>query len=115
MDSDPDGDAIEFVSHGNPSNGTVDCDDNGICTYTPNEDYNGVDTFNYLMADFRAAGDSAIVTITIIAVNEPPKPKNDEVTTLEEESVTINIFANDGDPDGEIMTLVRFHRDKQTG
>ena len=106
-DSDPDGDSIRVIRAGVPNNGTASCTETH-CTYTPDEDFNGVDTFSYNIADHRSGGDSALVTITVIAVNEPPKPRDDEVNILEDESVTIDIFANDVDPDGEEMTLVEF-------
>ena len=52
-DADPDGalaiDSVTIVT--NPSNGAVVVNADGTVTYTPNADYNGVDTFTYTVSD----------------------------------------------------------------
>lgn len=69
-DSDPDGDPLQIVDVENISleDGEVECDNNGICTYTPPTDFTGEDRFQYTISDGRGADDTATVRIM---VNEP--------------------------------------------
>ena len=53
-------------------NGTVIINANGTLTYTPNANYNGTDTITYTISDGRGGTSSAIVPITITAVNDAP-------------------------------------------
>ncbi len=46
LGSDVDGDTLTYAIVGEPANGTVTLVDN-VATYTPDEDWNGVDTFTY--------------------------------------------------------------------
>ena len=60
-DSDPDGDlsvtSVTIVTE--PSNGSVECNDACVCTYTPDEGYDGDDSFVYKMCDTQPVCDQA--------------------------------------------------------
>ena len=56
-------------------------------------------------SDDAGGADSIIVTITIDNVNDPPVAANDTVTTDEDTAVSIDVLANDTDPDTERATL----------
>ncbi|MCU4177400.1 Ig-like domain-containing protein, partial [Carboxylicivirga sp. N1Y90] len=87
------------LSIGNAStNGklTINAGSNDI-TYTPNDDYNGEDSFTYLIEDIDGASSEATVTITIRQVNDAPVPVSDEVNTPEETQILINVAQNDTD------------------
>ncbi|WP_370277737.1 retention module-containing protein [Pontibacterium sp.] len=105
-DSDPDGDldpsTVTIVSP--PSNGTVTVDPvTGAVTYTPNENYNGPDSFEYTVQDEEGnTSEPASVSIDVNPVAEPPIALDDEVSTNEDNAVEIDVLANDEDPDGEI-------------
>lgn len=60
-----------------PSSGRLELDPNGGFTYTPNANFNGTDTFEYIASD--GTGDSAptVVTITITPVNDAPAARDD--------------------------------------
>ncbi|MEO7803915.1 MAG: carboxypeptidase regulatory-like domain-containing protein [Actinomycetota bacterium] len=64
-DTDPDGDQLSVTLASNPSNGTVVCSAAGICTYTPNFAFFGLDSFTYEVADGNGGTDTATVTITV--------------------------------------------------
>ena len=67
-DVHPDGGAITFVGHSNPTSGTVACDPVGHCTYTPNTSAVSGDQFTYTVRD--SDGDEAIATVTVAAFNQ---------------------------------------------
>ncbi|MEJ6392007.1 tandem-95 repeat protein [Gymnodinialimonas sp. 2305UL16-5] len=63
-------------------------------TFTPASDFNGsVDQFTYTLIDADGDEDSANVNVEVDAV---PDPENDEITTLEDTPVAIDIFADNG-------------------
>jgi hypothetical protein len=69
-DTDPDSDTLTITSATAASHGTVSVVA-GVLTYTPNGDYNGSDTFNYTISDGHNHTDTASVTLTVSAVNDP--------------------------------------------
>jgi hypothetical protein len=73
-------------------------------TYTPDENYNGQDTFQFKVndghnnkADSNAA--AATVTINITPVNDAPTAEDDTATTDQGTAVLIDVLANDADID----------------
>ena len=114
-DSDPDGTPLNIfplpftttstaggsVSTGNSLNTLV---------YSPPLDFTGDDTFEYTITDGRAT-----VTATVtVQVNAPPPPnnapvaQNDSVTINQNSSISIEVLANDSDPDGDPIGLISF-------
>jgi 5-hydroxyisourate hydrolase-like protein (transthyretin family) len=80
--------------------------ENNKAKYTPNNNYVGVDQFNYEICDTEGLCDSAIVTITVTEIpveeNEPPVARNDSVQTQININVEVDVLDNDYDPDGEL-------------
>ena len=102
-DSDNDGSlnatSVEIVS--SASHGTLKVDPfTGAITYTPANNYKGTDSFTYKVKDnLGALSNVAKVSIT---VEMPPTAGNDSATTYKNLPVTINVLANDRDPDGKL-------------
>jgi VCBS repeat-containing protein len=71
-DSDPDGDPLSAVLGSGPSHGTLTLNANGSFSYTPAADYNGADSFTYRASDGSLTSNSATVTLTVSAANDPP-------------------------------------------
>jgi hypothetical protein len=73
-DEDADGDplTVDTTPISGPANGTLVLAANGDFTYTPNADFNGIDTFEYQIDDGNGGTDVGLVTITINAVNDAP-------------------------------------------
>ncbi|MEZ9981223.1 Ig-like domain-containing protein, partial [Vibrio cyclitrophicus] len=63
--SDEEDDSLSFTKGTEPSNGTVVVGENGEWTYTPNENYNGDDSFTVIVSDGKGGTDSIIVDITV--------------------------------------------------
>jgi large repetitive protein len=88
-----------------PSNGTVTIDPvTGAITYTPNPNFNGIDTLIYSICDtgMPVFCDTAMVIVTVTPVNDAPVANQDTATTNEDTPVVINVPANDTDPDGNL-------------
>ncbi|MEL7037415.1 MAG: Ig-like domain-containing protein, partial [Cyanobacteria bacterium J06592_8] len=87
-----------------PTNGTVEIDDNGTpdnpsddqVIYTPNQNFIGTETFTYTIEDSEGdASDPATVTVSVGGVNDQPVANNDAFTTPEDTPVTVNVREND--------------------
>jgi hypothetical protein len=83
-----------------PAFGSVVVQNDGSLIYTPFEGSRGADFIRYTVADDLGAR-SAEATITI-DTNQAPIALNDNAGTLRQQSVDINVVANDSDPDGSL-------------
>ena len=105
-----------FVSSvSDPANGTAVLNADGSVTYTPDSNYNGADSFTYSLCDPGQDGnaatagdnlcDTATVSMTVNAVNDPPDAMNDSASTDEDTAKTFpasgagSLKANDTDVD----------------
>ena len=106
-DVDPDGDTLT-VTAAVAANGTVAINADGTLTYTPEAGFSGADTIVYTISDGQGGTASATITITVTATpgNSSPVAANDAATTPEDTSVTIPVLANDGDADGDPLTVI---------
>ena len=86
-----------------PSNGSVTVNSNGTVEYTPETNFNGLDTFDYTVEDDDGAlSNIALVNVSVNDVNDALVANDDDVTTEEDIAVLINVLANDVDSDGSI-------------
>jgi CSLREA domain-containing protein len=70
-DNDPDGDALRVGSVTQPTHGSTGINGGGA-EYTPAQDFNGTDSFNYTVSDGNGGEATATVTITVLPVNDAP-------------------------------------------
>ncbi len=106
-DYDVDGDTLQTVNtFGGPANGNVMILANDSIRYTPDLNFNGKDTFQYVITDGNGGKDTAFVFVTITPVNDPPVAVNDNKTTNEDVPVVIDVQDNDSDPDGDPLTTI---------
>lgn len=89
-----------------PGNGSASVDTaTGVITYTPKDDFNGTDSFTYVVYDIIGTGSAeTTVKATVNAVNDAPVAVNDLVTTAQNNQQTINVLSNDSDPDGSVVS-----------
>ncbi|MGE5506224.1 MAG: LamG-like jellyroll fold domain-containing protein [Actinomycetota bacterium] len=73
MGHDPEGGAVVYVGHGQPAHGTVSVDSDGQFTYTPAADWNGVDSFTYVVSDAAGNLTTGTATVAVSAVNDAPR------------------------------------------
>ncbi|MCQ2533877.1 MAG: Ig-like domain-containing protein, partial [Clostridia bacterium] len=86
------------------SHGKAVVDGNKV-TYTPSRDFNGEDSFQYVIMNSDGNKATATVYITVNPVNDVPVVIDDKATTLEDESVVIDPLANDSDIDSESISI----------
>ncbi len=106
-DTDPDGDALTVVDIPNPpANGTAMIETDGTITYMPDLNFEGIDTFTYVITDGEFS-DTAQVIVTVGNPNNlPPIAVDDAVSTPFETAVVITVLANDSDPNGDTLTVI---------
>lgn len=100
-DSDIEGDVLSVSAVSAAANGSVVINEDHTVTYTPNADFNGVDSFTYSASDGVDTSD-ATVTITINPVNDAPVAVGANVIT--DEDVSIAITLNGTDVDGDVLS-----------
>jgi large repetitive protein len=104
-DTDLDQDSLTVQSVTQAAHGTVVVNTDGTVTYTPAADYNGVDSFSYVVRDPSGATSTAVVSLTVNAQNDAPVAVNDVRTLDEDASLQINVLANDSDIDGNALSV----------
>ncbi len=116
-DSDIDGDTLAITEvdgnaiapGGSPvavTGGTVSLAADGITlTFTPDPNYNGPVAFDYTISDGNGGTDSATIDLEVTPVNDAPVATNDGFSTLEDSAVTIPVLPNDGDIDGDVLSV----------
>ena len=71
-DTDVDaGDTLSVVSTSTPGDGSVTINNDGTLTYSPDGNFNGIDSFTYTLSDGNGGSDTGIVTLTVAKVNDP--------------------------------------------
>ncbi|MQR87271.1 tandem-95 repeat protein, partial [Bacillus megaterium] len=101
--TDVDGNPLTYSLLTGPTNGTVVVNADGSYSYTPNENYNGLDSFSVLVSDGQGGTAVSTISITILPVNDPPVgPVTVTVVTNEDTPVSNQIIASD--PDGDPLT-----------
>jgi hypothetical protein len=82
---------------GGPIHGTIELNPDDTVTYTPDADFHGTDTFAYNVTEPGLIGPWAIVTVTVLPVNDPPVADDQAVSTDEDTPVDIQLTGSDID------------------
>ncbi len=106
-DTDPDTPLADLdVVDADAENGIVDINDDGTLSYEPDEGFTGPDTITYTITDPEGNTDSAIVTVSVVEGEVTPIANPDTADVDEDDSVIIDVLANDTDPDTPVEELV---------
>ena len=109
-DSDPNDDPITAELVSDVSNGTLTLYSNGSFDYTPNGDWNGVDSFVYKAYDGQDYSNDANAVITVNAVNDPPTADDDAYETPVNTELNVDanngVLDNDSDPESDPLTAI---------
>ena len=100
--SDP-GDTLTFASAVAPAHGALTVSATGALTYTPNENFNGNDSFTARVTDSGGQAATATITLVLTAVNDAPLAVNDVLTVASADQ--LGVLANDVDVDGDPLTV----------
>ncbi|MCB9969813.1 MAG: tandem-95 repeat protein [Geminicoccaceae bacterium] len=103
-DTDIDLDTLTVASVAAPANGTAEIE-GGQIRYTPNENFNGEDSFTYTASDGAGGTAEATVTVQVTPGNDAPVATADAVTTKEDTAATFDVLANDSDVDGDALRV----------
>ena len=106
-DTDRDaGQALAVSAVTDPQAGVVAIDAGGATiSYTPVSNTNGVDTFTYTVSDGVGNSATASVTVVVTPVNDPPNAGDDSLALLSDTSANLVVLANDGDVDGNPLSV----------
>ena len=104
-DTDVEGDVLRVESVTGPSQGTARIAEDGGVLYAPATDWHGTDRFVYTVTDGNGGTATAEVEVVVDPVNDAPKALGDTARTLEDESVEIDVLANDIDIEGDALSI----------
>ena len=104
-DSDKDHDISQLILtiEETTNNGTLNLSDDGSFTYSPDPNFDNIDSFTYQLQDPDGNTNSATVTISVSPQNDAPTANNDTYLVPSDAPITINtelgLLKNDSDID----------------
>lgn len=109
-DFDPDGTTLiaDTTAASGPQNGSITINPDGSFVYTPNENFNGVDTVVITICDQGIplpplCGLDTLV-ITVLPVNDPPVTESQTYLLTQLDTILGNLLSNDFDPDSTALS-----------
>ncbi|EGR2724594.1 tandem-95 repeat protein, partial [Vibrio parahaemolyticus] len=109
-----DGKVVSLDANNGPANGSVSVNPDGSVTYTPNDNYHGIDSFTYIVTS-GGVSESTTVNVDVTPENDAPVAKDDIATTQEDTVVTIDVLPNDTDVDGDKLSIESASVPKEQG
>jgi hypothetical protein len=106
--SDKDSQQLTFAILSGPTKGTLAGTPPNL-VYTPNANFNGTDSFTFKANDGQADSAAATISIQVRALNDAPFAGNDSFISSAGAALSLTasqLLANDGDPDGESVSIV---------
>jgi hypothetical protein len=105
---DPDGDSVVFVSAAGATQGAIVSPTSTSFVYQAAADGQGTDVFSYQVQDALGATATGEVRIGVIprgATDYPPSAVDDQVAIRPDRVATVDVLANDSDPNGYEIQL----------
>src|SRR5262249_23634009 len=105
-DTDADGDTLSAVAMSRPAHGSLVWGADGSCTYAPDHNFAGADSFTYVASD--GTSRSNVANVTIDVASTPPIAADDGPYTMTENNpLTIGVpgvLGNDSESHGDPLT-----------
>jgi hypothetical protein len=98
-DTNADGGGLWVSDYTPAAHGIVRYNGDGTFTYTPEADFNGLDSFIYTVTNSVGLSATATVTVRVTAVNDAPVAEDLSVTTSSNTAVPIMLNGHDVDSD----------------
>lgn len=92
----------QVAAVGEPQHGTVTLGAGNEIVYVPDRDFHGSDSFTYSALGAPAAG---VVRVTVEPRNDAPVAGDDAADARPRRSVTVDVLANDADPDSDTLRV----------
>ena len=105
-DTDADGDTLTAELIKEPEHGTLVLESDGTFTYTPGTNYSGSDNFTYRAKDGNLKSETATVTISVRAVNDPPSISVIADQIINEDGETTALAFSIGDVETTVDALI---------
>lgn len=110
-DTDVEDSSLTVIEVDGPEHGTLVLNEDGTFTYTPDEDYEGSDSFTYKVSDGELESNTVTVLITVgDTVNTAPVAVDDNYNMNEDGTLTVDaaggVLANDTDADEDTLEAV---------
>ncbi len=110
-DTDVDGDSLSVHSSTvgsftTAAGGFITMSANGTFSYVPPGDYNGPDSFDYVVTDGQET-DEGTLFISVLPVNDPPNAVADAATVAIGGSLNISVLGNDSDPENDALSITQ--------
>jgi hypothetical protein len=104
-DVDIDGDTLVITAVTQPPHGLASFSASFV-NYTPHTNYNGADSFEYTISDGHGGSDTAIVSVMVTSLNDPPVASDDSIPVVEDSlNNQLNVLINDVDIDGDSLII----------
>ncbi|MET0357692.1 MAG: retention module-containing protein, partial [Cellvibrio sp.] len=105
--SDVEGNTLTYTVSSVAANGTVTINAaTGAFVYTPNANYSGLDSFVVTIADGNGGVTTSTINVGVTGINDAPVANADLASTPFNQSVTVDVLANDLDVDNAKSSLV---------
>jgi WD40 repeat protein len=88
-----------------PAHGTATVNGSTV-TYTPSFSFSGTETFKYQAHYGQAVANGTITVAVSPAPNQPPVAVDDNVNLWSADPASIDVLANDSDPDGQALSII---------
>ena len=109
-DSDADGDLMDIKSYTQPAHGFVYCSgDSSIgdpwsCSYEPDQNYSGPDSFTYVAWDHRFGNTPGTVNVQVNQVNTAPQAFDDTMTATTAKATPVDLTQDSFDLENNTLT-----------
>ena len=103
--TDPDGNALHYSVVSAPAKGTLSGTPPNL-TYTPTANYNGTDSFTFLVGDGALNSAPATVSIVVTAINDAPVALTKSVSTAEDSPMAVTLVGTDIDANPLTLTIL---------
>ncbi len=101
--TDVDDDSVTYALATQAAHGIVVVNANGTYSYTPAADYNGADSFTFVVSDGNGGSNTYTVNINVVGVNDAPTSTNTTVNATED-TVLSGTLPSATDVDGDTVT-----------